>query len=151
MIGENKFDRLCNIAKKNITRCQYKYKLVAIVFDKKKILSIGINCHTKSYPFLTKYFRHSTLHAEIAALIPIMHREDNESLSMFVYREDKAGVIRNAKSCPMCTQTMYETGWFKNIYWTCDENKEIGYSNITSMYVDVMLMNKDKRFLLNGK
>lgn len=150
-LSDGKISRLVSLAKKHIHKSNYKYKLVAIIYSKNKIISIGVNSNTKDYPWLKRFFIHSSLHAEIAALVSILHYDDLKNLDMFVYRESVCdGSVRNAKSCPMCVQAMYSTGWFRKISWTTD-NGTVETAKIEDLYKEVKQMDKDLVFTLNGK
>lgn len=149
MISSNRLERLLSVCRKQLERCSYRYKLCAVIMSKNKIISTGINS-TKSYPFLTRYFLHGTVHAEIAAMIPIMHYDDLRNLSMFVMRENHDGELRNARPCPMCIQAMYEFGSIKDVCWTTDRGT-LEYDRIDHMYNQVMQIDKTLRYTMNGK
>ena len=151
MLSDNKIERFIKLAEKHQLRSDFRQKLVAIIFNKNRVISIGVNTSTKSYPWLKKYFLHGTLHAEIASLVSILHRDNNSNFNMFVFRKSlHNNLLRNAKPCPMCVQTLYNTGWFKNIFWTTDD-ETIACDKIENLYIDVMKIDKDLRYLLNGK
>ena len=119
ILNVKQFKRLCDVAKKHIFKCDHRYKVVAIIFKKGKIISVGVNSSKKSYPFLKRYFAYASLHAEISALVSILYK-DTDNLEMFVYRQAIDGSIKNAKPCPMCVRALYDSKFFKQIYWTTD-------------------------------
>ena len=151
MLSETKSDRFCKIAKQNLVRSLYKYKLVAIIFKQGTPIAIGVNCNKKSMPWLKRIFLYGTVHAEIGALVKILHRENNENLNMFVYRESVVdGSMKLAKPCPLCTFVLYETGWFKNIYYTTDSGT-VECSHIDDLYEEAKKISFESRYFLNGK
>lgn len=153
-----KFKRFCEIARKVAAVSEERYKVVAIVYNKNKVVSTGVNTSKKSNPLIKRYFLHATLHAEIAALIPILHYDNLSNLNIFVYRDGKSddnGVnLRNSKPCAMCVKALYDTGWFKNVYWTVDNGSiESGYDHarIDDLKDQVMKISHNLRYFYNGK
>jgi len=164
---DKKFKRFCEIARKVAAVSDERYKVVAIVYNKNKVISTGVNTSKKSNPLIKRYFLHATLHAEIAALIPILHYDNLSNLNIFVYRDGKSDGkrdgksdcenkinLRNSKPCAMCVKALYDTGWFKNVYWTIDNgNVDNGYNHarIDDLKDDVMKISHNLRYFYNGK
>lgn len=160
---DKKFKRFCEIARKVAAVSDERYKVVAIVYNKNKVISTGVNTSKKSNPLIKRYFLHATLHAEIAALIPILHYDNLSNLNIFVYRDGKNDGkndyenkvnLRNSKPCAMCVKALYDTGWFKNVYWTVDNgNVDNGYDHarIDDLKDDVMKISHNLRYFYNGK
>lgn len=148
-LGKSKILSLLRIAKKHIHRCSGQYKVVAIIFKKNKILAIGVNSSTRTYPFLKKLFIHGTLHAEMSALIQILHYDDMKDLDIFIYQESD-NKVKKSKPCAMCTQGLYESGFFRNVYWT-ESDSSISCGKIEDLYQVVMKMDYKSRYEKNGK
>ena len=148
---KNQFKKFCTIAEKLSKKCSsnFKFKVVAIIFKKNKIISTGVNSNTKSYPFLKRHFVYATLHAEIAAIIPILHYDNIDTLDIFVYRVTREGNIGNAKPCPMCSRVLFENGRFKNVYWTTEDG---GWdeAKIDDLHSEVMKIDYRIRYFFNG-
>ena len=146
---DKKFKKLCGIAEKLAVQSKDHYQVVAIIFDKNRVISTGINTSTRSYPFLKRYFLHGTLHAEIASIIPIIHNDNISGLDIFVYRTTKNNTVGFAKPCPMCVRALYDIGKIKNAYWTTN-NGGWDDGRISEMHEEVMELNHNCRYLYNG-
>lgn len=148
----NRFKRFCSIAEKIVPiKCKEQFKVVAIISKNNKVISTGVNISGKSYPFLKKYFAYATIHAEISALIPIIHYDDMNDLDIFVYRESNeiTKKLRKAKPCPMCVSALYDTHLFKNVYWTNNDGTW-EEDKIDNLYYNVMKMDYNLRYYCNG-
>lgn len=108
-------ERLRKIAKKASESSSYKIKLGAAVFKKHRVISIGYNS-TKTHPMLLKYFKHGTVHAEVACTSGI-NRELLKGADIFVFRESKEGMPLLSRPCGMCVQVLNEHG-IKRAFWT---------------------------------
>lgn len=116
-----KISELSTFHRKNI-------KVGCIVVHGKRIISSGYNSD-KSHPIQKRYniYRFSddtphTLHAEISALIPIMHDStlDFSKLKIFIYRQKANGSLGSSKPCQSCRNFMKDLG-IKHVYYTTDE------------------------------
>lgn len=146
---EKRFKKLCALAEKISLQCRDRYRVVAIVYDKNKVISTGVNTSNRSYPFLKRYFIYATIHAEIAALIPIIHFDNFEGLDIFVYCANSHKKLRNSKPCPMCVEALYDSNKFKNAYWT-DGSESWDGDKIENLHKEVMKMNRNMRYFCNG-
>lgn len=102
-------------------KLQYKYKICAIITDKKdNVLGIGTNSYTKSHPMQGYYakkagfFNRIYLHAELAAIIKA---RSGSPYRIYIARATKEG-SGTAKPCPVCSLALKEFGIKEIIYTT---------------------------------
>ena len=126
----NKQKRFFNIAKLNSLESDFnRARIGAIVVEKNKIISAGHSAN-KTSPVQYKYNKyrsfdipytevHPKVHAEIAALAPLLKRRDIDwsKVSIYVYREHKNGDVSCSRPCPSCMFLIKQLG-IKNIYYT---------------------------------
>lgn len=126
-----KTERLFQFAKQIAEMSDFKRQQIGcVVFYKKKIISMGFNCH-KTHPLQKEYNKirfdgdetpHS-LHAEMHALMPLRHMDiDWGKVKIFTYRICKNDPTKAslARPCPSCMAYMKNLG-IKNMYYTTTE------------------------------
>jgi tRNA(Arg) A34 adenosine deaminase TadA len=116
-----------NLAKRESFKSTSKFRLGAVVVDKRKnVLGVAANSMTKTHTACKHLKGRGTnedtaypfLHAEIRALLGL-RIEDTQGGSIYVYRQRKDGTIGNARPCPGCLQVIKELG-IRRIYFTVD-------------------------------
>jgi tRNA(Arg) A34 adenosine deaminase TadA len=108
---------LQKVAEKGSEKSSFKLQLGAVIFKKKKIISVGTN-KNKTHPFPRKFFKFGTIHAEIDAVMKAKFNPELKDASIFVFR--KTNFLKtpaNAKPCPQCVLALQEYG-IKEAYWT---------------------------------
>lgn len=142
MITQSTIEQLKKVAVRVSKSSNYRYQLGAVIFNKSKIISVGIN-KTKTHPDLIKYFKYATCHAEIDA---VLHStQDVTDCDIYVYRETRDGKVANAKPCPQCVQFLNDNG-IKNAYWTTGEFPFFDYDTIDKLYSKI---NKQLAYFIN--
>lgn len=111
-----------NLLRQIVTPLPWKYKIGAIIFNRKKVITIATNVPDKSHPVQFRYAEKAGeekriyLHAEINSII-----KTNPKLligsSILVVRVGANGELRNSKPCPTCLLAIKESKIF-NIFWT---------------------------------
>jgi cytidine deaminase len=142
MIIDSLIKQMQKLASRVEKQSSYRYKVSAVIFNKRKIISFGIN-KIKTSPELKKYFKYGTCHAEIDAVMHSM--TDVKGYSIFVYRETRDGKLANAKPCPQCVQFLKENG-IKYAYWTMEKFPFFAYDTIDNLYNKI---DKKLAFLIN--
>lgn len=106
---------LINLAVEEAKRSTYKTKVGCIIFNKKKILSIGHNelrNIRKLHPKFQKW--KGSVHAEIAAIINA--KKDLRGASLLVVRVNNRNQLRMSKPCEDCQKYMDYVGIKKIFY-----------------------------------
>lgn len=113
-------------AKRQALKSTHRYKMGAIVFRKKKVISKGYNVPTKfTHPseLPLKYRKWPTsLHAEINALLSA--RQDVKGASILIVRVNVKHELMDAFPCPYCFLYIKHMGIRKIIYSTSEGIKE---------------------------
>ena len=106
----------------------HQFKVAAIIFKGKSILSSGVN-GIRSCSKLNKRFQEweNSLHAEQSCIINA--RRCLKGASMLVVRVNKKGDLRMAKPCGMCAGFISAVG-IKEVYYTTSTG-EIAYERIS--------------------
>ena len=95
-----------SIAQKHTHKCKHaQYNVVAIIFKKDKIISIGVNS-PKTHPIITSP---KTLHAELNAVIKAK-KQNIRGASIFTIRTTHSGKLGMAKPCPTCESILRDRG-----------------------------------------
>lgn len=105
-----------------------RVKIGAVVVENSRIISTGHNSNkTSTIQYRYNFYRgindlpecKHKLHAEIAALAPLLHKPDVDwrHTSIYVYRELKNGIISCARPCPACARLIKELG-IRHIYYS---------------------------------
>lgn len=107
-------------AKQHALKSTHRYKMGAIVFRKKKVISKGFNIPSKyTHPseLPMKYRKWpSSLHAEINALLSA--RCSVKGASILVVRVNSRGMLMDSFPCPFCLMYIQHLGIRKVIYST---------------------------------
>lgn len=125
----NRQKRFFNIAREVSKLSDYKRTNVgAVIVEKNRIISTGHNSN-KTSRVQMKYNIYRDIddinacmpkvHAEIAALTPLLNRNDIDwsKVSVYIYRELKNGTPSCSKPCKGCAQLIKNLG-IKNVYYT---------------------------------
>ena len=108
-----------------------------VVVYRHKIISSGYNSN-KTNPTQKRLNIHrfnvdtpATIHAEVAALLPLINRKDINfnDVSLYIYREYKNGNPALSKPCPSCLALIRQLG-IKKLYYSGDNsyiNEELIY------------------------
>jgi len=115
-------DRILKTALKAVERSKEEYRLAAVIFDKHKIISVGINSKrhsNKLHPNFRKW--EGSIHAEQDCILRA--RTDLRRASMLVIRVNKQGELRLALPCIHCQQYIHYVG-IKKCYYS-DSTGEI--------------------------
>lgn len=104
-----------------------KIKIGAIVVHKHKIISSGYNsknkCHRLQAQLNKKRFEDpscGSIHAELAALLPLLHKRDLKGASIYTYREYSNGQLAISRPCKSCMSIIKKLG-IKKIYYTTQD------------------------------
>ena len=135
---ELKFRRSAEIAQALRSRHSTgRYFHTTTVFNKNKILAIGVNDYNRSHPLAVKYKKKEvwndyspSIHSELSAILKL-GLEDCSDLTFFNIRVDKFGNICNSKPCSGCSELLKQIG-FKKLY----------YSTNNLNYAEFVLNNK---------
>ena len=99
-------------------------KVGAVLLNKNKPISQGVNQDTKSHPLQAKLAdmvglsEKIYLHAEISALVRC--RSDVDTIIVVRLGGHGGDQLRNAKPCPICSLALKEAG-IEHIYYTTDD------------------------------
>lgn len=117
-----------NIAKETAKLSDYnKHQLGCIIVYKNRIVSSGFNSN-KTNPLQKRYnkrrFSDDTmhkLHAETAALLPLMRNDtfDRSRLRVYLYREHRDGSLALSRPCASCQRMLKDYG-IKHIFYTIE-------------------------------
>lgn len=105
---------------KYLDRSNSKFRLIAIISEKKKILSIGTNIR-KTHPISHKT-RYGELHAEMSAIVAAKGFDLSRS-TLYVARWKHEGPGM-AKPCKYCMEVIKNSGIKKVVYTTNQPHKE---------------------------
>ncbi len=103
-----------------------KYKLGCVITSNGKPVSVGCNSN-RTHSLTRKYHAHQTLHAEVAALLPLKFKKIKHGVAI-VYRQDKMGNPSMARPCKTCQDILRSFG-IKNFIYTTQSGwaeEEIG-------------------------
>jgi len=124
----NRQKRFFNIAREVSLLSDFKKaKIGAVVVEGNRVISTGHNSNkTSTTQYRYNVYRGITddcacihkVHAEIAALAPLLNRKDIDwaHTSIYIYREHKDGTISCAKPCKACMQLIKDLGIKKIFY-----------------------------------
>ena len=104
-----------------------RYKLGAVVVHKHQIISTGSNNFYKSHPMQVELNKkrfdaqiRGAIHAEVAALLPLINKVDLSNATIYIYREHKDGTLAMSRPCKGCMSIIRECG-IRKIYYTTDK------------------------------
>ena len=93
-----------------------KFKLAAVIIQKNRRISVGINYQFKTHPSCREFDPHKTVHAEINAIIRTVNKSQLKGATVVVYRQDNHGNPAMARPCHMCEKFLRKYGIVKMIY-----------------------------------
>ena len=99
-------------------------KVGALLLNKNKVITQGVNQDTKSHPFQAKLAdmvglsEKIYLHAEISALVKC--KSEADTIVVARLGGHNGDELRNAKPCPICSLALEQAG-IEHIYYTTDE------------------------------
>ena len=98
-----------------------------VVINKHNLISRGCNSRTKTHRLQCelnkkRFDAYSTgmLHAEIAALLPIVNKTDLSNATLYIYRENMHGELALCRPCKGCMSFIKACG-IKKIYYTTEQ------------------------------
>lgn len=115
---------IMDLAIKAAESSKSRKKVGALLLNKNKVISQGVNQDTKSHPFQAKLAdmvglsEKIYLHAEISALVKCKSEVDTIVVARLGGHEGNE--LRNAKPCPICSLAIQQAG-IEHIYYTTDE------------------------------
>lgn len=116
-----------NAAKGISMLSDHRCKLGCIVVSGHRIISSGHNSKSKFHRLQSEldnkwfpgYENKGPVHAEVAALIPLIKRRvDLSGTALYVYRESRDGKLAMARPCPRCMELIKEQEIKKICYTT---------------------------------
>jgi len=111
------------LAKKSAQKSNSKFKLGAVVLDKKhRVLNFASNDMTKTHTKSKGWGGY--IHAEFKTLLGLSI-EETQGGSIYVYRELQDGSMAMSKPCSVCQEIIKQYG-IKNVYYTT----ETGYNKL---------------------
>ena len=97
-----------------------------VVVNKHNIVSTGCNSCTKTHKLQAelnrKRFNSDSLgmmHAEVAALLPLINKTDLTNATLYIYRENCNGELAMCRPCKSCMSLIRELG-IRKIFYTTD-------------------------------
>lgn len=102
----------------------HQHQMSCIVVRKNKVISVGWN-QNKTDPNTNHPYKfiHAEWHA-LARLTP----EDTKGCTVYIYRENKNGVLSMSRPCPSCSLAL-QKAQIRRIIFTCDSTwKEESYN-----------------------
>lgn len=124
----NRQKRFFNIAREVSLLSDFKKaRIGAVVIEGNRVISTGHNsnktstvqCKYNAYRFDDAHKCSAKVHAEIAALAPLINRKDIDwaHTSIYIYREHRDGTITCARPCPACAKLIRDLG-IRYIYYS---------------------------------
>lgn len=104
------------IAIEEAQKGDHKQKVGCVIFDKKKIISVGHNTCLKSVKKLHPKFQRwpGSVHSEVDAIIKA--KKDLKGCDMLIVRVNKKNQFRLAKPCDSCMKYIQHVGISKIFY-----------------------------------
>jgi len=112
----NKFLPLALTESKKVT---YRVKVGCVIFDKKRVLSVGRNFKQRSIKKLHPQYQKwkGSVHAEVDAIIKA--KKDLKGSSMLVVRTNRFNQFRMAKPCADCFKYIINVG-IRRVFYSVD-------------------------------
>lgn len=110
-----------NLAFAEALNSEHRFRLGAVVFNKKHILGSGYNDHIRTHPKSPHPYK--TIHAEFAAVIDSLSNNWPSRVSgssLYVVRLKADNSLGMAKPCKYCQFMLSQVG-IRKIYWSVDE------------------------------
>jgi len=100
------------------------FRVGAVIFNKKNIMSYGCNYSQRSVRSITRKFirQNNSIHAEVCAIINA--KQNLRRCSIFVVRINKCDEFRLAKPCVYCRKYLQFVG-IKHIYYSTMNGIEV--------------------------
>jgi deoxycytidylate deaminase len=117
-----------NEAIRQARRSQFKYRLGAVIFSGKNLVSAGFN-KAKSHPII-KTWKFGTIHAEIDALLKLPQNLPR-NMEILVVRLLSDGSLAMSKPCQMCQQNLIDYGIIR-MTWSTTEGLQNGIATTYS-------------------
>jgi deoxycytidylate deaminase len=113
----NSKHRLVQIAKKEALKSDHIYKVGAVIWKRKSVLSVGKNCSSRSVRSVTKQFLKfpEAVHAEVSAIVKA--RRDLSGASILVVRVTRSGELSMSRPCDRCLSYILHVG-IKDVYFS---------------------------------
>ena len=110
IIDKDRIKKLLKIAKINAVKSNHRYKVGAVIWRRKSLISTGRNYPSKSIKSYTKeYMKYPhSIHAEVDAIISA--KTNLKGASILVVRVTKAGGLSMAKPCRWCIGYLSHVG-----------------------------------------
>lgn len=111
------------IARKQMFLSDHQVRVGAVMVVGNKQHIASHNYHFKTHPLIEKHYPHfvQSIHAELNALIrynEVRLGRLPKRTSMYVYREDRHGIVKLSKPCKTCEKLMRKAGIRKVFYST---------------------------------
>lgn len=97
-----------------------------VVVSKHNIVSTGCNSRTRTHKLQSELNRKrfssdslGMMHAEVAALLPLINKTDLTNATLYIYRESCNGELAMCRPCKGCMSLIRELG-IKKIFYTTD-------------------------------
>lgn len=119
-----KIQNLMRHAKNASIKSNYRVMIGAVIVSNGKVISSGWS-QEKTHPFIETNGQYQTtngwhiaknMHAEVAAVFKVKHKESLEGATIYVYRQNKDGEMVNSRPCPMCEKVLRQYGFKKMVY-----------------------------------
>jgi len=116
-------NRFFRIARNEMFKSDHDIRLGAVLVLNKSQYYVACNSALKTHPIIKKHYPHyvKSIHAEISALIKyneVRFGPLPKNTRMYVYREDKNGIMKKSKPCKCCEEILRENGVRKVFYST---------------------------------
>ena len=112
--------RFFELAKRMSHKSDHSHKIGGVLVKKNKVLSVGFNkckTHTKS----NTVFR--SIHCELDCILGA-HEEDIVGATIYLYRQNKSGIVAISKPCIWCQKLLKDVGISKVCYTDHNGYKE---------------------------
>ena len=101
-------------AQKNMNHGSYKF--AALIVQKGRVISIGLNYQFKTHPMIQLVHKHKTVHAELNAIVRTVNKDLLKGSTIVVYREDRFGNAAMSRPCVTCQYFLNQYGIKKMVY-----------------------------------
>ncbi len=133
------FDRKINRSVEIARALKSKYATgrsfhITVIFDKNKIISIGINNYLKTHPKSYKYMKKEvvnesgylpSIHSELSAVLKL-GEEDCSNYSFINVRLDNNNQINNSRPCSGCIELLKQVG-FNQFHYSNEKGVFVSY------------------------
>ena len=109
---------IVELAKNRAEESTFRFRLGAVIFNKKTILGMGYNKPYKTHPKSNTPYK--TIHAEFDAAVGLWSSEPLEGASIYVHRLGRDGKVRLARPCKHCIAMLKGYG-LKRMFYSTEE------------------------------